>query len=396
MPLSNRQAPSRILSIFGTRPEAIKMAPLLQTMAGHDAFVSKVCVTAQHRQMLDEVLRLFDIVPDYDLDVMDDDQSPTQVAATVMSRLEPVLRTEKPDWVLVQGDTTTTVAAALAGFYAGARVGHVEAGLRTGDKWQPFPEEINRRIVTLVTDLHFAPTEQSRQNLLNEGVPDSRILVTGNTVIDALHWVLQRPAPSEIVALLEKIGLKVGGPRSNGDPKLILVTAHRRENFGAPLANICEALRTIAMRFDDQVQVVYPVHLNPNILVPVRRMLGGLPNVTLTEPLDYLAMAHLANNSYLIVTDSGGLQEEAPSLGKPVLIVRKATERTETVAVGAARMVGVETETIVAEINRLLDDEAAYQAMTSFQNPYGDGRAGERIIAALQTFGSASDSAKTN
>jgi UDP-N-acetylglucosamine 2-epimerase (non-hydrolysing) len=366
----------KVLSVFGTRPEAIKMAPLILAMAGQsDVFASKVCVTAQHRSMLDQTLRLFGIAPEYDLDVMTQDQSPTQVAAAVLAKLEPVLKLEQPDWVLLQGDTTTTAAASLAAFHAGVKVGHVEAGLRTKDKSQPFPEEINRRIVSLIADLHFAATESAKQNLLAEGIRANCILVTGNPVIDALQSMLQRPAPAEIAAL-------VGGRR-----KLILVTAHRRENFGRPLENICAALLSIAGRYAGQVHIVYPVHENPHVREPVRRLLSGQPDITLLSPLDYLSLVHLANYSYMIVTDSGGLQEEGPSLGKPVLVMRQVTERPESVAAGMSLVVGVETDVIVTEISRLLDDQQAYQSMSTPSNLYGDGKASQRILQALQDLG---------
>jgi len=351
------------------------MAPLIQAMAARpDLFESKVCVTAQHRSMLDQTLRLFEIVPDYDLDIMAEDQSPTQVAAAVLSKLEPILKTEKPDWILLQGDTTTTAAAALAAFYAGVKTGHIEAGLRTKDKWQPFPEEINRRIVSLMADLHFAATEPAQRNLLDEGIAPSCILVTGNPVIDALQSMLRRPPPAEITAMV------------SSQRKLILVTAHRRENFGRPLENICDALLTIASRYEGRIHIVYPVHENPNVCEPVQRLLGNSPHITLVSPLDYLSLVHLANCSYMIVTDSGGLQEEGPSLGKPVLVMRNVTERPETVAAGMARVIGVETETIVAEISRLLDDEQAYRSMSTPSNLYGDGKASERILRGLLEF----------
>ena len=365
----------KVLSVFGTRPEAIKMAPLIQGMAAQpELFEAKVCVTAQHRSMLDQTLSLFGIVPEYDLDIMARDQSPTQVAAAVLSKLEPLLKSEKPDWVLLQGDTTTTAAAALAAFYAGIKIGHVEAGLRTQDKTQPFPEEINRRIVSLMADLHFAATEPAQKNLLAEGVPANSILVTGNPVIDALQSMLRRPPPAEITAL------------TSSGRRLVLVTAHRRENFGQPLENICAALFKIAARYAGQVHIVYPVHENPHVREPVRRILGGAADITLTSPLDYLSLIHLANYSHLILTDSGGLQEEGPSLGKPVLVMRNVTERPETVAAGCARLVGVETESIVAEVSRLLDDDAAYKSMSTPNDLYGDGRASERILQGLLSF----------
>ncbi len=372
---SSKSKAVKVLSVFGTRPEAIKMAPVILAMAAQpEVFESKVCVTAQHRSMLDQTLSLFGIVPDYDLDIMARDQSPTQVAAAVLSKLEPIIKTEKPDWVLLQGDTTTTAAAALAAFHAGAKIGHVEAGLRTQDKSQPFPEEINRRIVSLMADLHFAATEPAQRNLLAEGISANCILVTGNPVIDALQSMLRRPPPAEIAAMASQ------------QRKLILVTAHRRENFGQPLENICEALLTIAGRYEGRIHIVYPVHENPNVREPVRRLLGGSRHITLVSPMDYLSLVHLANYSYMIVTDSGGLQEEGPSLGKPVLVMRNVTERPETVAAGMARVIGVETETIVAEISRLLDDEQEYQSMSTPNNLYGDGKASERILRALVSF----------
>jgi UDP-N-acetylglucosamine 2-epimerase (non-hydrolysing) len=296
----------KVLSIFGTRPEAIKMSPVVKELGKHPGkIISRVCVTAQHRQMLDQVLNLFEVVPDYDLDIMQKSQTLTQVTASVMSRLEPILQEEKPDWVLVQGDTATVMAASIAAFYARVRVGHVEAGLRTFDKWQPFPEEINRRIAGVVSDLHFAPTPRSRQNLIKEGIPDDCIVVTGNPVIDALLWVAQKPIA------LNQPELPVNGK------KVILVTAHRRENFGAPMLEICYALRDLAEHFDGSAQIVYPVHLNPNVKGPVYQILGNQPNITLLPPLDYLPLVTLLQKASLVLTDSGGIQEEAPSLGKP-------------------------------------------------------------------------------
>jgi UDP-N-acetylglucosamine 2-epimerase (non-hydrolysing) len=373
--MSTPTKPLRVLSVFGTRPEAIKVAPVILAMAARpDLFESKVCVTAQHRSMLDQTLSLFGIVPDYDLDIMAKDQSPTQVAAAVLSKLEPILKTEKPDWVLLQGDTTTTAAGAIAAFYAGVKIGHVEAGLRTKDKWQPFPEEINRRIVSLIADLNFAATEPAQRNLLDEGISARCILVTGNPVVDALQIMLRRPPPAKIAAM------------ASSERKLILVTAHRRENFGRPLENICEALLMIGRRYNGQVHFVYPVHENPNVRGPVRRILGNSPHITLVSPLDYLSLVYLANYSYMIVTDSGGLQEEGPSLGKPVLVMRNVTERPETVAAGMARVIGVETENIVAEISRLLDDEQAYRSMSTPSNLYGDGKASTRILQGLINY----------
>jgi len=398
----------KVLAVFGTRPEAIKMAPVVKELERRaDRFVSRVCVTAQHRQMLDQVLALFGIAPDYDLNVMQDGQSPTQVAAAVLSRLEPVLQAECPDWVLVQGDTTTVAAAAWAAFYAGVKVGHVEAGLRTFDKRQPFPEEVNRRIASVVADLHFAPTEAARQNLLREGVPAASVHVTGNTVIDALLWAAAQPCPPEIEALWGRIAgcrSQVAGYRSQdagcGSPvagqqfgltgdvgqetwRLVLVTAHRRENFGRPLEQICLALREIALAYPGDVQIIYPVHLNPHVQEPARRILGDAPGVTLTDPLDYLPFVHLMKRSYMVLTDSGGIQEEAPGLGKPVLVLREVTERPEAVAAGTVRVVGTQRERIVGEARRLLEDRQEYERMAHAVNPYGDGRAAERIVGHL-------------
>ncbi len=367
----------KVLSVFGTRPEAIKMAPIvLELRARSVAIASRVCVTAQHRQMLDQVLGLFEIKPDYDLNIMQGGQSPTQVAAAVLARLEPILKTERPDWVLVQGDTTTVAAASLAAFYAGVRVGHVEAGLRTNDKRQPFPEEINRRIAGLIADLHFAPTQRSRANLLAEGVPDAAIMVTGNSVIDALQWVAQQPVDPD--------AFPVGLPEiEHSATRLILVTAHRRENFGSPLEQICLALRDIATAYGDQVHLVYPVHPNPNVLGPVRARLGDLPNVSLTPPLDYLPMVHLLKQATLVLTDSGGLQEEAPGFAKPVLVLRAVTERPEGVEAGTVKLVGTDRKRIFDETRLLLDDPEAYARMAKAANPYGDGHAAERIVQAL-------------
>jgi len=362
----------KIISVFGTRPEAIKMAPVIRELAKYpDRITSKECVTAQHRQMLDQVLELFDIHPDYDLDIMQESQTPTQVAASVLTRLEPVLQREKPDWVLVQGDTTTSMAASVAAYYARVKVGHVEAGLRTHDKWRPFPEEINRRIAAVVADLHFAPTERSRQNLLREGVPNENILVTGNPVIDALHWVAEQPLDHGIVGL------------NLQQARLILVTAHRRENFGKPLENICVALRKIAERYGDQVQIVYPVHLNPNVQEPVNRLLKGIDNITLLPPLDYLPLVWLMKQAYLVLTDSGGIQEEAPGLGKPVLVLREVTERPEAVDAGTVKLVGTDRTSILDATIRLMEDAGEYQKMATAINPYGDGQAANRIVKAL-------------
>ena len=366
----------KILSIFGTRPEAIKMAPVVKLLKRHpDHFTSVVCVTAQHREMLDQVLSLFDIRPDYDLNLMRHDQTLAQVTAGALAALDVTLRAEKPDWVLTQGDTTTAMVGALAAFYHRIRVGHVEAGLRTWDKFRPFPEEINRRIVDAVCDLHFAPTEIARENLLREGVDEASILVTGNTVIDALLDVAGRDHDWREGELAQV----------PNDKRLILVTAHRRENFGRPLAEICAALKEIASRYSD-VHLIYPVHLNPNVRGPVFDLLGGVENITLTDPLEYLTLAKLLKASFLVLTDSGGLQEEAPGLGKPVLALREVTERPEGVTAGTVKLVGPHRRKIVEETARLLDDRAAYELMSRAVNPYGDGHASERIVAKLRSL----------
>jgi UDP-N-acetylglucosamine 2-epimerase (non-hydrolysing) len=371
----------KVLSVFGTRPEAIKMSPVVLELQKRSELVrSVVCITAQHREMLDQVLSLFRITPDYDLDIMEDNQTPVQVASAVLYRLEPILQKERPDWVLVQGDTTTVAAASLAAFYAGIKVGHVEAGLRTYDKWRPFPEEINRRVAGVIADLHFAPTHRARQNLLNEGVPAEQILVTGNPVIDALRCVANEPCPPEVGRLLNE---ETGFTSSNPETRTILVTAHRRENFGTPLENICLALGDIAARYDSQIRIIYPVHLNPNVWEPVHAMLGDIPNIILTPPLDYFSLVHVMKRSYIVLTDSGGIQEEAPALGKPVLVLREVTERPEAVEAGTVRLVGTKRERIVAETIRLLEDESAYNQMARAVNPYGDGQASKRIVAAL-------------
>jgi UDP-N-acetylglucosamine 2-epimerase (non-hydrolysing) len=372
----------RVLSIFGTRPEAVKMAPVVRELARTPGIEAQVCVTAQHRQMLDQVLDLFDIIPDIDLDLMRPDQSLADLTAAVFKFLDPVLAAVNPDWILVQGDTTTVMAASLLGYYHQVRVGHVEAGLRTHDKWQPFPEEINRRVAGVVADLHFAPTEWARQNLLREGVPDERIAVTGNPVIDALQSVASLPPSPQVKELLERLGLHDGAPA----PRLVLMTAHRRENFGQPLEDICQAVRQLAETYQGQVQFVYPVHLNPNVQEPVNRLLGGVPYVSLLPPLDYLPLVHLIKRATLVLTDSGGLQEEAPGLGVPVLVMRRVTERPEGVEAGTVRLVGTDTERIVAETRRLLDDPAAHAAMARAVNPYGDGHAAERIVTAILDF----------
>jgi UDP-N-acetylglucosamine 2-epimerase (non-hydrolysing) len=379
----------RVLSIYGTRPEAIKMAPVVRALEQTPGIESLVCVTAQHREMLDQVLNLFHIVPDYDLDLMRPNQSLAELTAAVFQGLDPILAEAQPHWVLVQGDTTTVMAAALTAYYRRIRVGHVEAGLRTGDKWQPFPEEINRRVAGVTADLHFAPTQQSRHNLLREGVPDENISVTGNPVIDALQAVARLPVTAGFLGHLASLGIPEvfrqpgASAEDRSGPRLVLVTAHRRENFGVPLENICAALRSLAETYGDEIHLIYPVHLNPNVQEPVQRLLGDLPNITLLPPLDYLPMVHLLKQTTLLLTDSGGLQEEAPGLGVPVLVLREVTERPEGIEAGTVRLVGTETDAIVQESRRLLDDAETHRAMAQAVNPYGDGRAASRIIWSL-------------
>ena len=370
----------RVLSVFGTRPEAVKMAPVIHALEQRAEVESRVCVTAQHRQMLDQVLDLFEIKPDYDLNLMRPNQSLAGLTSEVMENLDPVLADEHPDWVLVQGDTTTVMTAALAAFYRGIRVGHVEAGLRTGDKRQPFPEEINRRIAGTIADLHFAPTEQARNNLLREGIDDSIIRVTGNTEIDAQLKVLEIPVPDQVHRWLDEWQIKEGGNR------LALVTAHRRENFGKPIEDICAALKKLVEDYAGRLHLVYPVHFNPNIQEPVHSILGNVPNIHLLDPLDYLPMVHMLKAATIVLTDSGGIQEEAPGLGKPTLVLREKTERPEGVEAGVLKLVGTDPDRIVTEAHRLLDDDAAYAKMAHAANPFGDGHAAERIVKALLEF----------
>lgn len=370
--------PIRVLSVIGTRPEAVKMAPVVKRLAATPGIQALTCVTAQHREMLDQVLNLFDIHPDVDLDLMRPDQSLAQITAAIFTHLDPVIKDLRPDWILAQGDTTTVMATALLSYYNRVRFGHVEAGLRTGDKFQPYPEELNRKVAGVAADLHFAPTEWSRQNLLKENVPDESILVTGNPVIDALREVSDKPAPYEITHLLAPLGTA----------RVVLVTAHRRENFGQPLENICAALRELAESYGPNLHIIYPVHLNPNVQNVVYARLADLPaHITLLKPLDYLPMVHLMKRASLVLTDSGGLQEEAPGLGVPVLVMRATTERPEGVAAGTVRLVGTEKDDIVRAARELLDNPAAYEKMARANNPYGDGHAAERIVQALLQAG---------
>lgn len=365
----------RVLVVFGTRPEAIKMAPVVRALQEYPhQFVVRTCATAQHREMLDQVLNVFGITPDIDLDLMQPDQSLSSLAAKVFAALDPVLLAEKPNWVLVQGDTTTVMAAALAAQHRQVRVGHVEAGLRTHDRRNPFPEEMNRVVTDHVSDLCFAPTETTRQNLLREGIDEARIVVTGNTVLDALLAVAEQPWTPDISDPLAALP---------SDRRWLLVTAHRRENFGAPLQGICQALLRISQERRDEVHIVYPVHRNPNVWQPVHDLLAGQPGITLLPPVDYRSLVHLMKRCTLVLTDSGGLQEEAPSLNKPVLVLRETTERPEAVACGATRVVGTDPERIAQETYRLLDNVSAYQQMATAANPYGDGQAAVRIVNRL-------------
>ena len=374
----------KVMVVFGTRPEAIKMAPLvkgLQAKAGEIETV--VCVTAQHREMLDQVLKLFDIVPEHDLNIMKPGQDLFDITSNILLGLKGVLQQEKPDLVLVHGDTTTTLATSLAAYYARVPVGHVEAGLRTGNKHSPFPEEMNRKLTGSIADIHFAPTAASRDNLLREGIAADAIHVTGNTVIDALLAVVDKLRND--TALKAELAQRFSF--LNPERRLILVTGHRRENFGEGFQNICEALADIAAEHDD-VEILYPVHLNPNVRQPVNDILAarGLANVHLIEPVDYLPFLYLMDRSYIIVTDSGGIQEEAPSLGKPVLVMRDTTERPEAVEAGTVKLVGTSREAIVSEARRLLVDGDAYTTMSRAHNPYGDGNAVQRIVQAVCDF----------
>ena len=367
----------RVLFVLGTRPEAIKLAPVILALGADPRSDVRTCVTGQHRAMLDQVLSLFEIAPDHDLDLMQPNQTLASLTCRVIDGVTGVLSAVRPDWVMVQGDTTTAFAAALSAFYSGARIAHVEAGLRTGDLKAPWPEELNRKLVSVMTDRHYAPTERAKLNLLAESVPEKRILVTGNTVIDALLWAVSRIERDG--ALQESLGRQFAFL----DPsrRLVLVTGHRRESFGEGFRSLCRALRRIAARPD--AQLVYPVHLNPNVQQPVHEILGGAPNVTLIEPVEYLPFVYLMAHSHIIITDSGGVQEEAPSLGKPVLVMRDTTERPEAVDAGTVELVGTDEERIVASASRLLDDEDAHERMARAHNPYGDGQSSARIVGDL-------------
>jgi len=365
--------------VFGTRPEAIKMAPVIKALQNAKGFLVSVCVTAQHREMLDQVLGLFEITPDFDLNLMKPEQDLFDLTSNVLVRMREVLLSCKPDLVLVHGDTTTSMATSLAAFYLQIPVGHVEAGLRTNNVCSPFPEELNRQITGRVTAYHFAPTEQARLNLLAEQVADEQILLTGNTVIDALLSVVER---SREVPFNDSLMVQLPFLAAADLPRIILVTGHRRENFGTGFEEICQALHDLA-QIHPEVQIIYPVHLNPNVREPVNRILTGVKNVHLIEPQDYLPFVKLMDLSYLILTDSGGIQEEAPSLGKPVLVMRDTTERPEAVEAGTVKLVGANRERIIEELSRLLSDKSAYKEMSKAHNPYGDGKASDRILEFL-------------
>jgi UDP-N-acetylglucosamine 2-epimerase (non-hydrolysing) len=368
----------KVLFIFGTRPEAIKMAPLIKEVEKSRLLDARICVTAQHRQMLDQVLRIFQIVPDYDLDIMTANQSLFDLTGRLISKLQGVLVQEKPDLVVVQGDTTTTFAGALAAYYTRTKVAHIEAGLRTRNKFAPFPEEINRRITSVIADIHLAPTDWARQNLLDENVDPKSVYVTGNTVIDALLHVvgLIRESKPEFGTLFEGIDFA---------RRVVLVTGHRRENFGEGFQSICEAIAELAGKFHD-VEFVYPVHFNPNVREPVNRILKGISNVHLIEPLDYEPFVFAMDKSHIILTDSGGVQEEAPSLGKPVLVMRDTTERPEAVNAGTVKLVGTDKRRIVDEVSALLSDPKAYASMSLAHNPYGDGKSCARIVKIFEEY----------
>ena len=365
----------KVLTVFGTRPEAIKMAPLIAELERHPGRIdNRNCLTGQHKDMVAPLIDLFGIRVDYDLQLMRENQTLEHITVAVLQEVGRILRSEPFDLVLVQGDTTTSMAAALAAFYAGVRVGHVEAGLRTFDKHNPYPEESNRKMIDAVADVFFPHTDMAKGHLLNEGIPEAQIEVTGNTVIDALMDVSNRPF-SFADSVLDTLPFD--------SKRIVLVTAHRRESFGEPFESLCRGLRELALKYRDEIVMVYPVHRNPNVRAVVNETLAGLDNVLLIDPLDYMPLVHLMKRAYMVLTDSGGLQEEAPSLGKPVLVMRKVTERPEGVAAGTVRVIGTDAATIVAEASRLLDDADAYHAMASKVNPYGDGTASVRIVRRI-------------
>jgi UDP-N-acetylglucosamine 2-epimerase (non-hydrolysing) len=365
----------KVLTVFGTRPEAIKMAPVIAELEKYPALIeNKNCLTGQHKDMVAPLIDLFNIRVDYDLNLMRENQTLEHITISVLQEVSRILREERFDLLLVQGDTTTSMAAALAAFYCGVKIGHIEAGLRTFDKFHPYPEESNRKIIDAVADLFFAHSDKAKRHLLNEGISEAQIAVTGNTVIDALLDVSNRPysfAGTPLAAL------------PFDSKRIVLVTAHRRESFGGPFESICRGLKELALKYKDQIVLVYPVHRNPNVRQVVNSVLSGIENVLLIDPLDYLPLVHLMKKSYMVLTDSGGLQEEAPSLGKPVLVLRKVTERQEGVEAGTLKIIGMDAADIVAEASRLLEDERAYQAMASKVNPYGDGTARIKIVQRI-------------
>jgi UDP-N-acetylglucosamine 2-epimerase (non-hydrolysing) len=373
----------KVLIVFGTRPEAIKMAPLVKEFEKNQNFFNtKVCITAQHREMLDQVLDLFQITPNYDLDIMKPDQNLYDITSNILLKIKPVLEEFEPDVVLVHGDTATTFATSLATYYQKIKIGHVEAGLRTGNLYSPWPEEGNRRLTGVLTDYHFSPTDTSKKNLLNEGVNNELIFVTGNTVIDALKLVVNRIKNDETLRLkIEDTIIQSGFQELNS--KFILVTGHRRENFGQGFLNICEALKVLAKKNSD-ITILYPVHLNPNVRKPVNELLANVSNIKLVEPFQYEEFIYLMSKSYLILTDSGGIQEEAPSLGKPVLVMRDTTERPEAVEAGTVRLVGSDRDNIIKEVQDLIDDSDEYQKMSKAHNPYGNGNASKNIVKILR------------
>jgi UDP-N-acetylglucosamine 2-epimerase (non-hydrolysing) len=365
----------KVMTVIGTRPEAIKMAPVIKALMNcSEQIQSVVCVTGQHREMLDQALKIFGIVPDYDLNLMNPNQSLSLLTANILKALDEVITTEKPDWILVQGDTTTAMVASLVAYYHHIKLGHVEAGLRTNAKFQPFPEEINRRITDILADVYFPPTQTSRMNLLKEGICPESIVVTGNTVVDSLMMISQRVSGRSLDSRISM---------SLENRLLILVTVHRRESFGKPLENICNALARIAYKFQDKIQIVYPVHLNPNVHKTVYEILSGISNISLIEPVDYENLVGLMSKAYLIMTDSGGIQEEAPSLHKPVLVLRDMTERPEAIEAGTARLIGTDADRIFTEATRLIEEPKSYSLMSNAINPYGDGLASQRIVQFL-------------
>jgi UDP-N-acetylglucosamine 2-epimerase (non-hydrolysing) len=368
---------TRIMTVLGTRPEAIKLAPIIQLLNSDARFASTLVVTAQHREMLDQVLSLFKLTPDEDLNLMTEDQSLARLTADIFTRLDPLLEKYQPEWVVVQGDTTTAMTAAMAAFYRRIKVAHVEAGLRTWDKWQPFPEEVNRRMIGNIADLQFAPTDWAYNNLIKDGVSKKVLKVTGNTIIDALNQVTTLPMPEDIQKLLSEKQIL------SGEKELVVVTAHRRENFDQPIRDICKALKELAVEFAEKIEIIYPVHLNPHIQQPVHELLDGISNITLLPPLEYLPLVHLLKSARLILTDSGGIQEEATGLGKPCLVLREVTERPEGVEAGVLKLVGTDPEKILTESRKILKDDALYEKISHSPNPYGDGFAAGRIVTII-------------